>query len=429
MIVPSFNTSLQYFVQQLQQVGCQRLVLGFSGGMDSVVLLQLLHQHLPKSVHLQTCYVHHGLSRNADSWQTFCAHYAQQLGVSFTAIKVQVPSGARQGIEANARKMRYQALYDLVMQQPNSALVTAHHQRDQAETVLLNLVRGTGLAGLAAMPYQKLTQQNGMGLYHFRPLLSVPYVELLAFAQQANLQWVEDESNADLSFRRNRIRHKVLPQLNQAWCSAEQNIAKTASHVAESLQLLDDLAELDLAHLVWSDFYVTLPNLSAERVKNVVRFWAKQHAGLALSESILAWVVARVENPNSKKSPERQLKAGVLRFDRQKLFYFKTFECDYHLPYTDFDAHALQFWHAEKLQADCVRLGTNLLATKGYVAPCNPNELPADKRKQLKKCWKIWQTPVWDRARWPAIYNEQAQLIYVLGLGETHCPISAFPVE
>lgn len=420
MVPESLTQALGELIHWCQQNAVQRLVLGLSGGMDSMVLLHLCHQFLPNSIRLEACYIHHGLQAQASDWQSFCDTQCQQRCIPFQSISVQVVKGRRQGLEANARQARYQALYDQVAQQPHTALLTAHHQRDQAETLLLNLARGTGVAGLAAMPKVKPLPNPQAGCWHLRPLLSVAYTDLHVYAQAQALSWVEDPSNQSLELRRNLIRHQVLPAFQGAWPTVEANLVKTAQHLAESLTLLNELTAMDLAETSFSDFYLILPEtLSLIRAKHLVRYWAKVQAGVRLPENSVEWVMTQWQQGEAKKIPTRKLAQGFCQLLGDRLFYFADFVTEFNVACREFSAQNLQFWQADWLTLEIekqswpvtYRIQNN---TPSYIKVCT--QKTPKLKKQLKQLWREKQIPPWDRLRWPVVCDEQGQCIGFVGL-------------
>ena len=214
--------------------------VGYSGGVDSHVLLHILSR---RKLKLKAIYINHGLSPNAEQWAKHCEHICQSLQVPWQTIKVNAQPKAGQSPEAAAREARYRAFADLM--QPGDYLLTAHHQDDQAETLLLQLLRGAGVKGLASMPVIKPFAQG----YQVRPLLGVNRSEILAYASQNQLQWIEDESNLNTDFDRNFIRQQVMPLLNQRWPVAANTIARSAKHLAEVYEVESWFAENELAKL------------------------------------------------------------------------------------------------------------------------------------------------------------------------------------
>ena len=245
------------------------ILLGLSGGVDSVVLLHLLHQLAPRySWRLSALHVHHGISPHADKWAMFCTDLCACYAIPFQVAHVDIAPLREHGIEAAARKLRHAALD----RQSVDFIALAHHQDDQAETLLLQLLRGAGLRGVSAMPV--IRQRTGHPT-QLRPLLDVVRSELLAYAQQHALQWVEDESNADAAYPRNFLRHRVLPQLEQRFPAYRETLARSARHFAEACELLDQMAQQDAqGALNDGGMEVTrLQALSLSRAKNLLRYY------------------------------------------------------------------------------------------------------------------------------------------------------------
>ena len=215
----------------------ERLAVAYSGGLDSTVLLHLLaglrgeHAYRLSAVH-----VHHGLLPAAEAWVAHCERQCAALGVPLRVERVSVGRAGR-GLEAAAREARYRVFAGLDV----DTLALAHQRDDQAETVLLQLMRGGGVKGLAAMPAARALG----GITLLRPLLETTRAEIEAHARTHGLSWVEDESNDDVRLRRNAIRRHLLPMLARTFPDAVQTLARAAGQFAEQAALLDDLAELD----------------------------------------------------------------------------------------------------------------------------------------------------------------------------------------
>ncbi|HNI74031.1 MAG TPA: tRNA lysidine(34) synthetase TilS, partial [Accumulibacter sp.] len=217
-----------------------RVGIALSGGVDSVVLLHAIHRlrpHLPPFT-LTALHVHHGLSEQADAWAAFCAAFCASLAIPLTIERVDVPSRSDEGPEGAARRLRH-ALFS---RYPADWLALAHHRDDQAETVLFRLLRGSGVAGAAGMSDDRPTA-GGPRL--IRPLLSLSRAALLAYAQTHGLRWIDDDSNEDLRYRRNFLRHALMPRLTEEFPGAAESLARAAGHFAEAAQLLDELAAID----------------------------------------------------------------------------------------------------------------------------------------------------------------------------------------
>jgi tRNA(Ile)-lysidine synthase len=228
------------------------ILIGLSGGVDSVVLLHLLHQLAVRfSWQLSALHVHHGISRNADAWAEFCADLCARHHISLHIEHVDIAPLRAHGIEAAARKLRHAAF----ARQPCDFVALAHHADDQAETLLLQLLRGAGVRGASAMP---LLAERAGSPNLLRPLLHCSRQEILDYAAAHDLQWIEDESNADDNYPRNFLRHRVLPLLNEKFPANRDTLARSAQHFAEASKLLDELAQQDAQNL--------LPLPSGERV-------------------------------------------------------------------------------------------------------------------------------------------------------------------
>jgi len=248
-----------------------RLCVGLSGGRDSVVLLHALSAMVASGelpLTLTAVHVHHGLSANADAWAAFCADFAQRCAVPLLIVRVAVPRASGEGPEAAARRMRHGVFSACAA----NWLALAHHRDDQAETVLLNLLRGAGIAGAAGMLTER-PQPRGPSLV--RPLLDVPRAVLERYAAAHALRWIDDESNDDVHLRRNYLRRDVLPQLEEKFAGAAKSLARAAGHFAEASELLDALAAIDQAALAAPSGHIILAGfnaLSAARAGNLLRF-------------------------------------------------------------------------------------------------------------------------------------------------------------
>jgi tRNA(Ile)-lysidine synthase len=242
----------------------ERLCVGLSGGCDSVVLLNILSSL--GLGNLSAIHVHHGLSPNADDWAAFCAGYCERLGVPLTVRHVAVDRSSGLGLEAAARAARYGAFAECT----GDCLLLAQHRGDQAETVLFNLLRGTGVTGAAGMPVER----RFGALRLLRPLLDVSRADIESYAAAEGLAWIDDESNADTSLTRNFLRHEMLTVISQRFPSAEASLAQAAGHFAEATGLLDELAAHDW-QLVGEQGVArmtALRPLSLPRLKNLLRY-------------------------------------------------------------------------------------------------------------------------------------------------------------
>ncbi len=248
------------------------LLVAFSGGLDSSVLLHALAHHAQsRTAGIRAIHVHHGLQPRADEWARHCQDFCDALGIALTVVNVQVDRGTGEGLEAAARKVRYAAFENAV--QAQEILVTAHHRDDQAETFLLRALRGSGPDGLAAMrPWRKFAAS-----WHWRPLLAISRDDLLAYAQQHGLSWLDDPSNEDTHHDRNFLRQRILPLLRERWPQADASFARSAVLNADAVELLDQEDALALAMTRSVDPQAlsasALLELTAPRRARVLRRW------------------------------------------------------------------------------------------------------------------------------------------------------------
>ncbi|MCP5197789.1 MAG: tRNA lysidine(34) synthetase TilS [Gammaproteobacteria bacterium] len=258
------------------QPDADHLIVGYSGGLDSQVLLHGLatgRQRWPER-RLEAIYIDHGLQAASVAWGEHCARICQALDVPFRIMRIDARPASGESPEAAARQARY-AVFAAALG-PNSALLTAHHRDDQAETLLLQLLRGAGPHGLAAMP---AVSRLGEGRL-LRPFLDRDRAELLAYAREHGLHWIEDASNTDIDFDRNYLRHRVLPLLRDRWPAANRTLARSARLCAETAAWLDEQAAADLVDVATDRpdclSISGLGRLSEQRQRHVLRHWLRQ---------------------------------------------------------------------------------------------------------------------------------------------------------
>ncbi len=288
-----------------------------------MVLLRLAHDWCRRAgIALHAFHVHHGLSPNADAWLAHCERSAAALGIGVDHRRVTIPNDGS-GIEAAARKLRYAALGEMCRAHGADLLLTAHHLDDQAETVLLQLLRGSGPAGLAGMDADNRARGllGSAGLAMARPLLAQSRAALETYAAEHGLIWVEDESNQDPRHTRNALRHQVMPALAANFPGFQARLARGAAHVASAQRLLDELAAQDLAACQEGDAIelAYLAGLSADRVNNFMRHLFTVR-GLAMPST--AWLNEMVAQLFSARE-DAQLKVNhpgcLIRRHRGKL--------------------------------------------------------------------------------------------------------------
>jgi tRNA(Ile)-lysidine synthase len=261
-----------------------KICVAYSGGEDSTVLLHALAHTKARSrgeISLTAHHVHHGLSTNADAWAAHCTNVCAQLNVPLMISRVTVERSSKQGIEAAAREMRYRALHQWADAQKH-VIALAHHQRDQAETVLLQLLRGAGPEGLSAMPAH--------GDNTLRPLLGTSKSAIAHYAQSHALKYIEDDTNADRRFARNRLRNEVWQPLIDAFAGAEHTLARAALLQTEAATLMHELAAIDAATCIGNSALdlTQWRRLSSARRRNVLRHWLNTLSVRALSFATLS---------------------------------------------------------------------------------------------------------------------------------------------
>ncbi|MFP3873847.1 MAG: tRNA lysidine(34) synthetase TilS [Thiohalophilus sp.] len=270
--------------QLAQMPPASRYRVAYSGGCDSHVLLHALaglREQL--AVPLEAIHINHGLAEHADAWAAHCRQVCAALDVPLVEVTVHAHPGLGESPEAAAREARYSAWRQLL--QAGDGLLLAQHQDDQAETVLLQLLRGSGVKGLAAMPVTTPLADGWLG----RPLLGYTRAALRRYAADHDLHWIEDPSNFDTDLDRNYLRHALWPPLQQRWPSAALTLSRAARHQGEAAGLLDELGELDYRHCQGESpdslRLAPLQALNPPRQRNLLRYWLAQQRGLPLPDS------------------------------------------------------------------------------------------------------------------------------------------------
>ena len=283
----------------------ENICVGLSGGCDSVVLLHVLAVLCPRG-NLRAVHVHHGLSENADRWAAFCADYCRDLGIDLLAERVEVDRHSGLGLEAAAREARYRVFSGSA----GELLLLGHHQGDQAETLLFNLMRGAGVAGAAGIPVERRRQH----LRILRPLLDVSRDEIETYARDHQLDWVDDESNRDTGLSRNFLRHRVLTVLGARFPAAERNLARAAGHFAEADVLLGELALIDWRSAADGEALklAMLRELSLPRLKNLLRYRLRQLGWRAPAAVRLDEFARQLQTAGADRHPALDLAEGSM---------------------------------------------------------------------------------------------------------------------
>ncbi len=254
----------------------RRVAVAASGGRDSSALLHCTARLAANSgIEVVALHVHHGLSNAADEWLKRVRQQARSWGAAFMAHRVQQRPQPGDSVEAWARRLRYSALATMAQEAGCTTVLLAHHRRDQAETWLLQALRGAGAAGLSAMPRE--VQRDG--LTWCRPWLDQPHDAIEAYAARHRLRFVDDDSNADPRYLRNRLRLQVMPSLLAAFPDAERSLIAAAGHAQSARALADELTRLDLPPLLDAEQALNAAawsQLPPARRSNALRAWLAQ---------------------------------------------------------------------------------------------------------------------------------------------------------
>lgn len=294
--------SFAHFEQSIKEC-TGRIWVAYSGGRDSHVLLHSLLNLTDADTHtcINAIHIDHGLHPDSKRWAAHCRDVCKLLKVSLIVKTIQIARGQGESLEAAARTARYQAICKMLAE--GDVLLTAHHQDDQAETLLLQLLRGCGVKGLAAMP-EKAALGKGI---HYRPFLHIPAKTIKIYAEKNHLTWIDDPSNAQHHFARNYLRQQVMPLLMERWNNAAALISRSAKHCATSQELLDEIAAQDLLTMQGSIANALsisrLLNLSTARRMNAIRYFIHRR-GLPLpSDAQLQHIVQDVLSAAPNTNP------------------------------------------------------------------------------------------------------------------------------
>ncbi len=288
------------------------LAVALSGGADSTALLIACAQRWPGQV--RAVHVHHGLQAAADGFEAFCVALCARLQVPLVVRRVDARAAAGQSPEDAARQARYTAIAEAMHSTWEGAVqdvALAQHADDQVETLLIALARGSGLAGLAGMP----AQAQRLGLRWHRPWLAVAGADLRDWLRAHGETWLEDPTNADPQFTRNRVRARVLPALDAALPGFRDTFARSMRHAAEAQSLLDDLAEQDLAQVGVPPAIAALQALPAARQALVLRHWLRREHGTTPTAAQLRELQAQLANC-STRGHRLDLRVGSGRVER-----------------------------------------------------------------------------------------------------------------
>ena len=396
----------------------QSCLIAYSGGVDSHVLLHLCRA---SGLPVRAVHVHHGLQADADDWDRHCAEICRQLDIPYRCIHVDADPAPGESPEDKARNARYSALENELAE--NEVLLTAHHQDDQAETFLLQLMRAAGPAGLASMP--KL-RPFGKG-YHARPLLGFSQQMLMSYAEQHHLDWVEDPSNADTGFDRNYMRREVMPVLLRSWPGANEAIARAAELQQDTLEIIDAMAAVDLAAVSTQQAdglsISKLGQLPQARQFNVLRYWINVAGMDKPRRNILQEVITSVLPASEDATPLVLWGSTEIRRYQDTLYVLPAINSH--------DIHHVYAWDGEQpLYIETLNMEMRLEQTAGRGLPQDiivrgltvrfrqgGEQLRPQGRQHTQSLKKLMQQagiPPWQRNRIPLIYSDH-RLVCVCG--------------
>ena len=311
--------ALEHFFKQQQY----NFTVALSGGVDSVVLLHVMHllkQEMPK-LKVSAIYVNHGLSKYANDWQAFCQNLCVELDIPFNTAQVTISPQTRTSLEAQAREARYKALDELSA--PQSVILLGQHLNDQIETFLLRLKRGSGLKGLGAMQAMRELQS---GRICYRPLLNITRSDIEHFATAFNIAHITDDSNTDERFDRNFLRARVVPELAMRFKGFEQCAGRSIELLQQQQALLDEYTQIDLSQSLNDQQALCISQIihySDVRITNVVRAWLSLFTQVMPSQKQLSQIINQAINAQADAKIQIDLVDGQVR-RHQGYLYFVT---------------------------------------------------------------------------------------------------------
>jgi len=388
----------------------RRWVIGFSGGVDSAVLLHLCAT-VPDHPPITLIHVNHKLQSVADQWQCFSEKIAKTYKVGFHSQAVELASAA----EAVARDARYHVFEGYL--EADDCLLLGHHADDQMETMLFRLCRGTGPDGLAGIPKSRAVGTAQL----FRPLLDFTRRDIEEYASEKQLEWVEDPSNAESHYDRNYIRHNVIPSLEQRWSGCQSLWQQAAELQAVQNQLLDEIAQENLESVLETFGGLSCEGLSSfshNRQRNLLRYWLYRSAGERLNSAALDVIQQQVVGAGQDRQPEYRLGSCSIRRYRNCLFLVpshrpEALEIELRLVSGETVLKHGQLIVSEVVTGGLKKCGALSLR---YRTGGEKIQLPGrEGRHSVKKLLKDTGIPPWLRSGWPLLYQSD-QLVAIPGV-------------
>lgn len=396
--------------------------LAYSGGVDSQVLLQIaatLPQFLSQPITINAVHVHHGLSPHATAWASHCQQQCDALQIPLNIVYINVHHEKGHSLEETARDQRYREFAKLM--DGNSVLLTAHHQDDQAETVLLRLFSGSGPKGLASMP---AIRTLGQGML-MRPLLTFSRQQIDAFAREKLLSWIEDESNLNSQFSRNFVRGQIIPLLQKRWPALTSTLARSAALCHETDSLLQELMQNDIELVKTAEKnrlnVSALKLLSKAKQAYLLRHWIECNGHILPSYAQLNELISSLLWSEEDRMPVLKWNNTCVRRFQDELyieslsqtFVLKTLEWNLKNPL--FLPSDLGQLNASLVEGQGVKLPSDAIVTVKFRhggERAHPQGRVGS--HPLKKLFQEWKIPPWKRDKIPLIYYQQ-HLIAVVG--------------
>lgn len=394
------------------QSNAKTIVIAYSGGLDSQVLLTLVANSalLREKYSVRAIHINHGLSPNAKLWEQHCANSCEQFAIEYSSFNLDLANEAKNNLEARARAERYKIFAENIA--ADEVLLTAHHEDDQAETLLLQLIRGAGVKGLAAMG--EVSEFAGSVL--IRPLLGFSREQLHEYAKANDLTWIDDESNFDTDFDRNFLRHEIIPLLKQRWPSVNKTLSRSARNCAKSDVLLQRQALAALNELTLEQKNILDLEKFAKfddlQQKNILRHWI-QLVNLPLcSEKKLQQIQLQMLQAADDASPCVEWQGAEIRRFKNKIYAlqpqaqipentciaFKLGD-NLKLPYS----LGKLVWR--ETQGSGLKINTDDQLTIRFRQGAERIQCQGKQHSQsLKKLMQEWQIPPWERDRIPLLY-------------------------
>ena len=399
------------------------ILLGFSGGLDSCVLLHLLSQ-MQAEFHFKfkAIHIHHGLSSSADDWLNFCKKKCKLLGIKLYEVKVKINKKSSLGIEGEARELRYEA----IKKKQKGIVALGHHQNDQVETLMLQLLRGSGLRGLSGMPEFDAKRK------FWRPMLNIKKEHLRKYAIENNIEYIQDESNDDINFDRNFIRKKVLPLIETRFSASIETISRSASNISEGHHL-NELLALDDSKNAMSDdgsylFINDLKKFPKVRAINLIRWWLSFNKLLMPSKKYIDELYNQVVFIKKDTSLNLQIsKEASIRAHNNKLFIINlnikpdTFDLKWsgqeelNLP----NKTKLQFIKIKEGGLSLSKLGVKTLNVKSRVGGEKLKPFSDQPSRNLKYLFQAADIPIWERDQVPLIFAKN-ELVAIPNIAVHH---------